>query len=272
MNPAYEMMRQATFRERVAISIRISAWLSTRILPVSPAVKNELVDMGIPSSKLIVCLNTVEVRPINGKMRSQAKEELGYKDGEIVFTTVGHAGPVKGWDILLSSFARIVGECPSSRLQLVGSVTGVKEREHYSVLENCIRKWGIADYVSFLGQQPDITNVLAATDVFVLPSRSEGNSGALLEAMTYRLPCIATKVGYAPDLIENGVNGLLVERGSEDQLSNAMISLAKNPKLRSKIVSEVKAKDKYAPTFSEYGDQLVEIYKRLLQANRNITH
>lgn len=271
MNTAYEKMSQETFRDRVAISIRISSWLATRILPISTAVKNEIVDMGIPSSKLIVCLNPVEVGKTNGNIRRQARSELNYKDGEIVFTTIGHAVPVKGWDVLLSSFARVVGECPRSRLQFVGSVTDKHEREHYSILENCIHKWNIADYVRFLGHQPDITKFLSASDVFVLPSRSEGGSNALLQAMTYGLPCIATKVGYATDCIENGVNGLLVERGSEGELANAMISLAKNPNLRQRIAIAVRAKEKYGPTFSEYGDQQVEIYKKLLQANRNIT-
>ncbi len=271
MNQAYEKMRQATFRDRVAISVRISSWLATRILPVSDAVKNELVDLGIPSSKIIVCPNPVEVGEINENIRRQARSELGYTDGKIVFTTIGHAVLVKGWDVLIRSFARIAGEYPKLRLQLIGSVTGSNEQEYYSMLEKCVREWDIADYVRFLGPQLEITKVLAATDVFVLPSRSEGNSNALLEALMYGLPCIATKVGYATNCIQDGVNGLLIERGSEDQLTNAMISLAKNQKLRRQIANAVQAKKKYAPTFSEYGDQLVELYKKLLQGRKKHT-
>ena len=270
MNPAYEMMRRATFRERIALSIRISSWLATKILPMSIAIKNELMEMGIPSSKMIISLDPVEVKPMDRKIRCQAREEFGYKDDEIVFTTIGHAVPVKGWDILLRSFVRVVSEYPKSRLLFLGTLTASKEeRDHYSILDSYICKKGIAHYVRFLGYKPDLEKVLAASDVFVLSSRSEGGCGAFLEAMTYGLPCVATKVGYATDYIENGMNGLLVERGSEGQLADAMISLAKNPKLRLQIASAVQARRKYAPTFLEHGDQLLEIYKNLLSVHHS---
>jgi len=98
----------------------------------------------------------------------------------------------------------------------------------------------------------------------VLPSRSEGYGNVLIEAMTYGLPCIATKVGCATDVIRDGANGLLVERGSEEELSRAMMSLVRDREMRRRITSAVRAQQKYAPTFSEHGDQLVAICRSLL--------
>jgi len=270
MNPAYESMREPTLRERAAISTRISCGLATKVLPISNAVKNELMDLGIPSSKLRVLPNSAEIEEINPGIRKLIRTELGYTDDEVVFTTVGHAVPVKGWDILLKAFARTVHECPKARLQYVGNITDDHEREHYQLLIKSIAEWGIAGQVRFVGHQAHIHKALFASDVFVLPSRSEGNSGALLEAMTCGLPCVATKVGYAPDIIQNGVNGFLVERGSEDELSKAMIGLADDRILRSRVAIAVQAQKKYAPTFSEYGDQLVDIYRELLRSQRQL--
>jgi len=272
MRSAFETMKKMTFRDRVAVSARLSSWLATKILAVSAAVKNELVSIGIPSCKIILCPNPVEVPKADGDARCQARAELGYTDDEIVFTTAGHAVPVKGWDILLGSFAKVIVECRKSRLQFVGSVADKYEQEHYSLLANCIQEYGIGDYVRFRGHQGDIGKILVASDVFVLPSRSEGYGNALIEAMTSGLPCIATKVGCATDVIQNGVNGLLVERGNERELTKAMITLAEDPKLRQQIAQVVQTKNKYAPTFAEYGEQLLEICKSLLPANRDLVH
>lgn len=272
MNKAYEMQKKPTLRDRVVISVRVSTWLATKVLPVSSAVKNELVDLGIPSSKSIVFPNSIYMKKIDEDARNRFRNELGYKNGQIVFTTIGHAVPVKGWDILIRSFACVLKECPNSRLQLVGSVTDMKERDHYGILQNRIREYGIADHVRFTGQVQDITQVLAASDVFVLSSRSEGYGRSLVEAMMSGLPCISTKVGCATDIIEDGVNGLLVERGNEEQLSNAMISLAKDSKLRSQVANAVRAKKNYAPTFSEYADRLIGLFCSLLQDSGKIKH
>jgi len=98
MNTVYETMREATLRDRIAISLRITCWLATQVLAVSSVVKQELVDLGIADAKLRVLPNPAEVEPFNGRTRHVARTELGYGDEDMVFTTVGHAVPVKGWD------------------------------------------------------------------------------------------------------------------------------------------------------------------------------
>ena len=265
MSLAYETMREPTWRDRAAPSIRVSSWLATKVLAVSTAVKEELVHLGIPSSKLLVLPNAVELSRGESGTRAQTRASLGYADGEIVFTAVGHAVPVKGWDVLVRAFAGLVKTCPAARLQLVGSVTGAQEQEHHAHLQRCVRERGIADWVRFRGHQSDITRILEASDVFVLPSRSEGYGNVLIEAMMCGLPCIATRVGCATDVIQDGVNGLIVARGSVEELHNAMVSLATEPGRRDRITHAVRTRDQYAPTVSEYAEQLVEICRSLLQ-------
>ncbi|UCD49724.1 MAG: glycosyltransferase family 4 protein [Phycisphaerales bacterium] len=267
MNPVYETMRKPTLRDRIAISLRVSCWLATRVLAVSTAVKEELIELGIPTGKLAVLPNPAEIERLSEETRRQVRTELGYGDDEVVFTTIGHAVPVKGWDVLLQSFAQVAKHYPRARLQFVGSITGAREREYYQCLNASIRTWGLADRVRFLGDQPDIRVPLAAADVFILPSRSEGNSNALTEAMMFGLPCIATKVGAAADVIAHGENGWLVERNDAEELRDAMLSLARDQGLRQRIVSTVLAQGRCAPTFSEYSDQFVQICREQLDAN-----
>ncbi len=269
MNSAYEMMREPTWRDRVVISVRTSCWLATRVLPVSEAVRDELAALGVASSKLTVLPNPVEVSPRNTKIRSQARAELGYRDDAIVFTTVGHAVPVKGWDVLLEAFRGTAGRCPEARLLYVGSTSDEHEQRHYQLLRKSIGEWGLGDRVRFLGHQPELQKALAASDVFVVSSRSEGYGNMLVEAMTFGLPCISTRVRCATDLIEDGVNGMLVERGDASQLCDAMTATASDHAFRAQLACAVQGQKKYAPTFSEHGRQLAKICRELLEQSRS---
>ena len=270
MNHAFETMRDRMWRDRIAVSTRTSCGLATRVLAVSSAVKGELVELGIPSSKVLVFPNAVEVRPTQGSTCAQTRAQLGYGEGETVFTTIGHAVPVKGWDVLVRAFAQVVEACPAARLQLVGSVTSSQEQGHYVDLQRYICAKGIAERVHFRGHQPDVVRILEASDVFVLPSRSEGYGRVLVEALTRGLPCIATRVGCAMDVIQQGVNGLLVARGSVQELSRAMALLATDSRRREQIARAAQAQRPYAPTMSEHADRFVEICRSLFQTRGNL--
>jgi glycosyltransferase involved in cell wall biosynthesis len=85
---------------------------------------------------------------------------------------------------------------------------------------------GIGGMVRFLGHRPDVECVYAALDVFVLSSLSEGLSNTILEAMASGVPVVATRVGGADELVEDGRTGILVPAGSGDELSKAVHALA----------------------------------------------
>ena len=88
---------------------------------------------------------------------------------------------------------------------------------------------GLAGRVHFLGQRRDIPDLLAALDIFVLPSHSEGVSLALLEAMAAGLPVIATAVGGLPEVVTDGENGLLIPPKDPEALAAALARLLADP-------------------------------------------
>ena len=94
---------------------------------------------------------------------------------------------------------------------------------------------GLAGRVHFLGQRDDIPDLLAALDIFVLPSHSEGVSLALLEAMAAGLPVIATAVGGLPEVVTDGVNGLLIPPQDPEALAQALARLLDDPALAKKL-------------------------------------
>jgi glycosyltransferase involved in cell wall biosynthesis len=126
---------------------------------------------------------------------------------------VGWLRKEKGLDSLLDALARI-----ESRLEL----WLVGDGPERATLEARARALGIADRVRFVGQVADPSPYYARARLFVLPSWGEGLSNALLEAMAFGLPVVVTRIGGNVDLVEDGVNGLLVEVGHPGQLAAAM--------------------------------------------------
>jgi glycosyltransferase involved in cell wall biosynthesis len=89
--------------------------------------------------------------------------------------------------------------------------------------------------VHFLGLRADVPEILAASDIFALASHWEGSPLTVLEAMTARLPVIATAVGGVPEQVEDGVTGILVQPGREQAFSEALAMLSQQPERRRKM-------------------------------------
>ena len=264
MNAHYQQGRQPSLRERIALATRTSSFCVTRIFAVSREVQKELVEMGIPQGRVVVRHNprmlSVER---NGYDRMAVRQSLGLADTAKVVITVGHAVPVKGWDLLVRAFAPVAEAEPQARLILVGSFTAPHERACYADLARWIAEHDLEAKVTFTGHLGDISGVLQAADMFVMPSRSEGFSLALVEALQAGLPCIATRVGIAQDVIEDGVNGFLVERGDEGGLPQAMLRLTQDEGLRKRLAQNAVV-PACIPTLQEYAENLACDYESLL--------
>lgn len=150
---------------------------------------------------------------------ARVRAALGLGVGDRVVTSVGSLYAVKGHRYLVEAAPSILAACPSAVLLLAGR----GDRE--SSLRAQARRLGIEGRIRFLGLRHDVPEILAITDVFVLPSLSEGLSIALLEAMAAARPVVATRVGGNPELIESGESGLLVPSGDARALGTAVIDL-----------------------------------------------
>jgi len=264
MQPAYEKRREATWRERMAPSVRCTACLATRVLTVSTAVRDELASLGMSGSKVEVFLNPIDPASLRVAERAASRAAFGLGVDDLVVGTIGHAVPVKAWDVLVRAFSQVAAQTPHARLLLVGSTTAAHERECFAQLEALVAELGLEGRVIFPGYQTDLAPVYGALDVFVLPSRSEGNSNALLQALSVGLPCIATRVGHALQLIHDGENGLLVERSDVDELAATLARLVLDPARRARISAAARARS-YAPSLDEYAERLVNLYASLLR-------
>ena len=145
--------------------------------------------------------------------------------------TVGRLSPEKGHKYLLKAFALMKNS--DWELSIVGD--GIERDE----LEKLALHLGVADRVLFHGQLQDFRQQLSEAQIFVLPSLKEGFPNALLEAMSIPLACVSTKFSDGKnEIIENGINGLVVNPGNSEELSAAMELLIFNQGLREKLAKK----------------------------------
>jgi glycosyltransferase involved in cell wall biosynthesis len=149
--------------------------------------------------------------------------------------------------------------CPKLHLLLIGD--GPDRIE----LENQVQVLGIHDHVTFLGNQSDVRPYLNAADIFVLPSKSEGISNALLEAMSAGLACVATTVGGNSDILDQGRCGVLLPPGDVSAWSSSLIELGNDPE-KCRVLGEAAQKHVLSHfDFSVVGTLYENLYTELLK-------
>jgi glycosyltransferase involved in cell wall biosynthesis len=158
------------------------------------------------------------------------------EDSKVRLIYVGRLTAIKGLRVLMAAFIEAGKVNPSLRLTLVG------DGEDRATLE---RLAGPADdRIQFLGArtQSEVADELRTADIFVLPSFAEGVPVVLMEAMASGLPVISTQVAGVPELVAHGESGLLVPPGDTQSLSEAILTLASNAKLRTDMGANGRAK------------------------------
>lgn len=232
---------------------RMLHWFAFRrnVLPVaisrevSASVKRTF---GVESSATIPNCIPVEDYDHGSDVGIRWRAEVGIPPGAVVFTCVGRLEPQKNPFLLLEAFAQI--QDPRAHLVLLGSgsLTGS--------IDEFIRSRGLSDRVHRLGKRNDIPDALAASDVFVLASNWEGNPLAVMEAMAAGLPVIATGVGGVPELVESGVEGLIVPANDVTAFHCAMQLLLDNSQRRKAMAHAARAR-----ALREFGlDRMVQGY------------
>jgi glycosyltransferase involved in cell wall biosynthesis len=231
----------------------VARFASTIIVP-SVYLKNRVIGWRVPEDRIVVIYNAPEPVFLLDIAKNEAKERLGLF-GNIILS-VGRFAPWKGFAELISAMPDLLKENPAFYLVIVGDGG---EREN---LEAKINNLKLEDRVKLTGSVPHSQMPLyfKAADIFVLNSGYEGLSHVILEAMQHGAPVIASTKGGNPELIENDVNGLLVEYQNQDQLKGAILRLWQDKDLQEKFVQSSQDKLK-----GFTWDKLVEETIKVLQ-------
>lgn len=226
-----------TFNDR-AIRFRVQRWFSAHtqaVFSVSKQLRDELVSrIGIPYQSIQVLYNGVDLERFGCGDRTTARQKLNLKDADIVIGSVGRLVPVKNYPLLLAAIAAL------ARKDIVVLLVG--EGPERSALESLGKALGLENQVRFLGHRDDVTSLLAAMDVFVLPSLSEGMSNTLLEAMASGVACVASAVGGNPELISHGSDGFVFASDDTAALTAHLQNLCSDADLRKKLGDAARAR------------------------------
>jgi len=233
--------------------------LVTRFVAVSQAVRSFMIRRaGIAPDKIMTIPNGVEVSRFARGAPVGFRSQIGARDGEVLVTYVGRLERQKGVDVMLCAGAKALRHKGDLRFLVVGAGP---DRSAFEVLA---ARLGIAGHVDFLGWRPDVPDILAASDIFVLPSRWEGMPNALLEAMASGTASVASDVEGVRELIEPGRSGLVVLPGDADALAGAVVSLARDEGLRKRLGAAARRSVTEHFDIGSVVQQYVRLYEELL--------
>lgn len=152
------------------------------------------------------------------------------EEREKIICAVGRLDPQKRFDVLIDAFALIKDKIPEYKLIIFG------EGDLRNELERKVESLSLNDRIFLPGTNPEAVRIVNRSSVFVLSSDLEGMPNVLIEAMAMGVPCVSTRCEMGPEeLIENGVNGILVETGNSKQIAAAILGILNDSQLSQKL-------------------------------------
>ena len=247
------------FSRKRRLICRLLGRRTTLSLAVSQGVRDYVIEQcALDPAKVRVVANGIDLARIQEhRPRAEVRRELRItEDARVVglVARLDHWG--KGHQELFRALAGLKDRYPLEALIIGG---GRREAE----LRQLAAELGLGPRVNFLGQRRDIPDLLAALDILVLPSYSEGVSLALLEAMAAGLPVIATAVGGLPEVVTDEVNGLLIPPRDPEALARALARLLADPDFARRLGEQARAEVEAHYSLERLGREINEIYGEL---------
>lgn len=209
--------------------------LSGAVLANATPIRDALIsEDGFAPEKLRVIHNGVDTSKFQRARRSRERLFPEIRDQKLVVLVGNMHTDVKGHPWLIDAAPVVLREFPHTRFVLAG------DGDTRPIFEERVARLGLKPFFLFLGRCSDIPDLLASCDIGVLPSRAEGLSNALLEYMATGLPTIASRVGGNPELIEDGITGLLVAPEDSTAIADAVLRLLRDPELSRQIAANGK--------------------------------
>lgn len=243
----------------VRIASRIEWALTDAIVAVSRYTAEQSYTIGA-QRKVDVLYNGITIESPR-RTRAEVRAELGLADDAVVGIDVAGLIHVKGHDVLVDALRMLRDEGTRATVLVAG------EGEEQETIERRIRERGLGpEQIRVLGFRTDVLDLLTASDFFVLSSRLEGLSLAILEAMSQRLPVIISRVGGNPEIITDGVEGLLIPPDDPPALVAAIRALVADPALRRRMGEAGYRRVASDFSFEKMTDAYEALYARVLAA------
>jgi len=196
--------------------------LASRVIAISDAVAKRFP----PASrrrKVVVIPNGIDAEKFSAAGGEAFRREHGLEN-KFLIGIVGQIVPVKGHIYLLRALEPVARRHPESHCLIVGHDSPYRKE-----LQSGIARMGLSKKVTFVGYREDVARVISSLDLLALPSLTEAFGRVLIEAMACRVPVAAFSVDAVPDVVQDGVTGILVRKGDVAGLSRAILTLIEDP-------------------------------------------
>lgn len=248
---------------KVRVNEMLDRWILKKydaVVSVSQSQAEKVRRAGVSPDRMVTISNAVNLK--QAKQSSVAQRQLleSYfpRPPRLIVAAAGRLSPEKGFDVFLEAASRLVSQFDEVGFILFG------EGPQRPILENAIKVKNLENQFVLAGFHSDLDQFLPNFDVLVLSSFTEGLPVILLEALAAGVPVVATKVGGIPEVIVEGVYGLLVPAGDADALAAGIANLLKDSDLREsmKIAGPARIASKYSTAIQ--AEQYQAIFARLL--------
>jgi glycosyltransferase involved in cell wall biosynthesis len=241
---------------RPAIDRELIARCASAMIVVSGEARRRMIEVErVPAERLVLLPNGIRPLPPGDGRRVRA--ELGIGDDDPVIGTVCVIRREKAIDTLLRAAALVLGDFPRLRVLIVGHGP---ERAR---VEAVAARLGLTERVLITGARDDVPDTLAAMDVAVLSSDYEGSPRSILEFMDAGKPIVATRVGGIPDVIDDGIHGVLVPPREDAALASAVVGLLRNPGRGMKMGARARERCRRELSLDHTVQRLAQLYEEL---------
>jgi glycosyltransferase involved in cell wall biosynthesis len=244
-----------------SLSRELRRWIITRKTDRFVAVSTEMLEAlrqaGIAPEKLVLINNGIELTAPCNTNSSALRKEVSGKSERPVILFVGRLVKEKGLDRLLRVWASLPGH--ETMLLLIVGDGPLKED-----LESQTKKLRLLPSVRFLGHQTDVSKLYSIADLFVLPSKTEGMSNSLLEAMAAGLPVVASNVGGNKDVIKDQQSGFLVDWEDTTLCAGMLLTLLSDTELRQRIGNAAR-REVSAFAMGDVSERYHDLYQAVLR-------
>lgn len=231
------------------------------LVAISDYVASSLRDSGHRAERIHVIKNATDLqRWTPGVDRDTRRGDLGCAAEDVMIITVARLFPAKGPAELIRAFSIVRAAGRRARLVIVGQelITG-----YSAELQALVAELGLDEHVVFTGRRSDIAALMAAADIFAMPSMFEPFGLVYLEAMAMQRPVVALDNGGTPEVVEHGVTGLLSRAGDVDAFASNLLALIDDPDRRAEMGKRGRQRVERDFTQQRLGDDMGRLYRQL---------
>jgi glycosyltransferase involved in cell wall biosynthesis len=224
----------------------------------SEAIRTMLLGDGIPADRAVTVHEGVDVERVAAIQPARPHETHWFPAAAPIIGNVAALVPHKGQKYLVDAAAIVVREVPRARFLVLG------QGELRNALQEQIRDLGLRQHVLLAGFRTDVLALVKSMDVFVMSSVTEGLGTSLLDAMAAARPVVATMAGGIPEVVQDGVTGLLVPPRDARALAEAILSLLRDEDRRRRMGEAGLARVRQHFTMEKMVSETVAVYERVL--------